>query len=496
MGPWSASPELKRRSRALAAMMAGAALLGVAVALIASPPAARHRVTVAHGRSLDVIPQGGAGHWATVTLAGCSTAADPQVAFPQETPFRRTGPGAVVFASAPSCTPGSGSSGSVLAVAPVDARDVPSRPLVGPPADRVLFPIEPVATAATTAGRFVTVGASAAGGRGPARAVVVEGRADQPPPAPRPMPAAPSPLASATAYLGDVAIASAPQSGARGVQLSIEHHYQSSLPPPVALGGPAGAKRALGVALDYRTDALATWWQDGWLYARERHANGPLGPLQRFAKAGPGVQLTTLISDDGRAIVAWLDPHGHSGELRLDISAPGMRLGSGRLLERLHWRSGALPPQGAVRLVRLSTESVLMAWTGTQDGHFVVRAAGIDLEGVRTASTVSRPGEDAVLRALATGPVGDALAAWSATPLRAGKPAAGMTGAAESIMTARGVPSSRGVPRFGPPERVARAAGQGGVALAIDPGSDRALACWRDPAGPIRCAVRHVAGAR
>lgn len=446
------------------------------------------------------------------TLAGCSGAQAPAVVFPQETPFRRTGAGAIVYAGAPSCP-----RRASLELAAIDPHDLAGRP--HPPLDssgRAIALGAPFAAAATTRGQIALIGAEPGGGPGigkdtgtgtrpqssrrsgnierppahskgaGAAAAISEGPADGPFTTSTALPGPVAPLGLATAYLGDVAVASQQPTPQEGLQIRMQRHFQAGFPAPVALGGAGGRQRALAVALDYRTDAMAVWWRDGWLYARERHANGPLGPLQRFAKAGPRVQLSLLISDDGRAIVAWVDPQAHSARLYLDVSAPGMQLGPGVLLERLRWPSGPPPPDGSVRLVRLSTESVLMAWTGTREGRFVVRAAGIDLLGVRTTSDVSVPGEDAVLDDLATGPLGDAVAVWSQrAPTRRGP-----GGAQTAIMAARGVPSSRGVARFGPPERVAATARPGGVAVAIDPASDAAVASWREASGAIRYAVR------
>jgi hypothetical protein len=420
-----------------------------------------------------------------MTLAHCSAPGAPRVVFPQKTPFRRTGQGAIVFAGAQSCR-----GGSSALIAPIGPGDVPERPRAPRTASGGAVTLTPpFAGAATTDGRIVLVGASPRRSRGRGSAMLSEGRAGGAFTAPRSLAGRSSPLGLATAYLGDVAIASERDDRSLGVEIRMQRWFAHGFGEATRLGGRSGARRALEVALDYRTDAIAVWWQDGWLWARERHVNGALGPLQRFARAGPKVQLSALCSDDGRAIVAWIDPSGGRAKLYIDVSAPFMRLGPGRLLERLRWRGGAtLPASGSVRLVRLSTESVLMAWTATQNGHFVVRAAGIDLQGPRTISTVSAPGEDATLLDLATGPRGDALAVWRGAPAGA----AARDGGRAALMAARGVPSSRGVPRFDAPQRLAPPGRYGDAGVALDPGSDRAVASWREQGGAIRWAVRSV----
>jgi hypothetical protein len=418
------------------------------------------------------------------TLLACSGPSAPQVVFPQTTPFRRTGQGAIVLAGARSCREGQG-----VLVAGIDSHDVPGAPrhprdFRGKPI--VLLPA--LSSAATTKGQIVLIGAPPSAPRG-ARALLSEGPAAGAFGTPQALFGEASTFGLATAYLGDVAVAST-AGGHSGVQVRLQRWFAAGFAAATDLGGtPARRRRALAVALDYRTDALAVWWQDGWLWARERRANGSLGPLQRFARASASVQLTVLISDDGRAIVAWIDPSRDGAELHLDISAPFMRLGSGTLLERLRWRAAAgSSAEPSVRLVRLSTESVLMAWTGTDAGHFVVRAAGIDLQGPRTTSTISSPSEDARLQALATGPRGDAVAVWSSaqakSAIRAGSPRA--------LVAARGVPSSRGVPRFDRPARIAPPGHYSAVGLAVDPSTDRALASWREDGGAIDWSVRTV----
>lgn len=347
----------------------------------------------------------------------------------------------------------------------------------------------PLESAATTQGQIVIVGSSQNRPRRGSSATLIEGPANGEFAAPEPLPGHSAPIGLATAYRGDVAIASEQPDSGSGVQLRMQAWSARRFAPASSLNGHSGPRKALAVALDYRTDALAVWWQDGWLWARERRVNGALGPLQRFARTGPDVQLSTLISDDNRAIVAWVDPSGDRANLYLDISAPSMRLGPGTLVERLRWRPGArLLSEGSVRLVRLSTESVLMAWTGTDAGHFVVRAAGIDLQGLRTTSTISSAGEDAQLEALATGPRGDALALWSGHP----QSPAGRTDGRRTLMSSRGVPSSRGLPRFDVPEQVAPAGSYGYASAAIDPDSDRAVAGWRAANGTIFWATRSV----
>ncbi len=70
----------------------------------------------------------------------------------------------------------------------------------------------------------------------------------------------------------------------------------------------------------------------------------------------------------------------------------------------------------SVGLVRLSNESVNVAWTGLDHlGHYVVRSAPVGLDGVHHSTTLSDPRVDSVLGALVPGPRADALALWRST---------------------------------------------------------------------------------
>jgi len=128
----------------------------------------------------------------------------------------------------------------------------------------------------------------------------------------------------------------------------------------------------------------------------------------------------------------------------------------------------------------------MMAWTGAEAGHLVVRAAAIDLHGVRPPSTISSPGRDALLADLAPGPDGEALALWTepqTTPI-------GLDLGRQAIFAARGFDAYPGPPAFAVGEQVAPAGPNSDPTIAIDPDSDRAIAVWRGGAGAIAYAVR------
>lgn len=482
------APWTTRRKWTIAATLASTvAIAGGIVAATASRPGSRV------GRAASGLPSGDVHvRWsAPETLSACSGPGSPRVLFPQETPFRRTGEGAVVFMGRPGCRLGEGA--TLAAIGPDDRPRTPHAPMTSE--GRPIATSAPLAATATTKGQVVLAGAAPFAVH-PATLRVTEGTASGPFTAPVGWPRAQGPIAAASAYLGDVALAACPATSEGGVPFRLQRHFQDALHEPVASSGGRPSSRPcrfLSLALDYRSDAMAVWWHDGWLYAQERHEDGRLGPLQRFARASAKVQLATLISDDDRAIVAWVDPSEHSASLHLDVSRPGMLLGRGEVIERLRWGRGRPPAEGWVRLVRLSTEGVLMAWTGTESRHLAVRRADVTLRGLRGIETLSGRGEAAVLEDLATGPRGDALALWTAsrsdlafahTPSRTDRPRAGR---ATRLMACWMIPHSRRVAVRPRAQAIARNASTAGGA--IDPGTGTAVIAWRGPNGAIRYAL-------
>jgi hypothetical protein len=164
-----------------------------------------------------------------------------------------------------------------------------------------------------------------------------------------------------------------------------------------------------------------------------------------------------------------------STSIRLSISAAGVRFGRSRVVESFQDPSGEAPASGSLRLLRLSTENVVMAWSGLSSGNYVVYAAPVSLtDGVFNPTIVSRPDQESMLSDLVGGPHGEALALWSSSPASA-------EGVADlhdhQILAAMGRYASQGM-IFDPVESVASAGPNGPVVAAIDPGDGRALAAW------------------
>jgi hypothetical protein len=404
------------------------------------------------------------------------------VVFPSEGPSQATGPGAILWSAAGDCPGGEGAR-----VARIGAGGVPSAATIPrTTSGRLLAPPGPLAIAGGPHGQVVIAGASPAG---PAGDLLVEGTAAGPFSALTDSGSPSGPPVLASAYLGDVALAAPVVAGhgAERLRVRVQRHYSRGFGPAITFGaGAGGPVRALTLALDYRSDALAVWAQQGAIYARELPASGVGHPIERLAPAGADVRIAALLSDDNRAIVAWSEQREGQTSVYLDRSSAGVRFGAPRLLERFGDPDGLPSPDGSPTLVRLSSESVMMAWAGSAGGHWVVRTAAVDDHGLRLVDTIATPGADALLEDLAPGPDGDALVAWTEPQqAKGGRPDL----ADRAIFAARGIEAYPGRTIFGEPEQVAPPGPNGGVSVALDPDSDRAVAAWLGAGATIEYAI-------
>jgi hypothetical protein len=346
-----------------------------------------------------------------------------------------------------------------------------------------------------------------------------------------------TPVAAASGYLGDVAVVSAEMvsrratvsrkttpprarvrartraagsakdtphsaprpvaSGAHGagwaLDLRVQRHYSSAPRTPLVL--PVGNARpwAVAVAIDFRSDVLLVWASRGAIYAREVTQAGRAEPVRRLSAVAGVPELRALYSDDGRAIVAWREQRAvasaaQSTSIAVSISDPALRFAAPRTVERFVDLRGLVPPLGSLRLARLSSEAVMMAWTGVHAGRYVVRASPVSLRrGVwapvvisgqpsSTLSTASgsRPVQ-ALLADLVPGPDAEAIALWTAAP-RARNGA--LDPNRRTIAAAWGHYGGHGEARFAAPEAVSAPGPNGTPAAAFDPQNDMALAAW------------------
>jgi hypothetical protein len=510
-----------------------------------------------------VAPTAAARWSAPARPAGCSAALSaapaPSVVFPSADPIMRSGPGALLWTAPRGCA--AGSSGAMAGEAFGATLATDDLPGGGRALAANAGGLAEVATAAGTAlGQVVAVGSAqgtattgggtkatpTAAGRGtPASqaadtvstgadtGVLAEGTTAGAFGAAQPLGGPAAPVAASSAYLGDVAITSPVRTRTGwAIAVRVQRHYSQS--PGRARLVPVGANpvEAVGATMDYRADVLLVWASGGMVYARELSATGGLGPLRRLGSltaGSPDLELRALVSDDGHAIVAWrsqsVAPGGApSTTIQLSISGSGLAFGAPRVLERFRDLGGFVPPAGSLRLLRLSSEAVMIAWTGVDAGRYVVRASpvslrrgawapvvisGLGLGGGQTGtnqpaaaggqtSTNGAPASDAgqdasragragsisgnaVLADLAAGPSAEAFAVWRTAPSSTDGGRAGPDPRHWAIRAARGHYAGQGEVSFA--ELVAAPGPNGPPAVAVDPQSGQALAAWATLAG-------------
>lgn len=316
----------------------------------------------------------------------------------------------------------------------------------------------------------------------------------------RPLGGPATPVAASSAYLGDAVLASPVRARQGGWELAVrvQRHYSSALGSPRMVPVGPGPPTAVAAAMDYRADTLLVWADYGGVYAREIAQSGALEPVRRLGTIGvgpPDPEVRALLSDDGHAIVAWRSqtaaPRFGARPPRTTIELSFFETGTGAppssqgplQVERFRDPPGFPPPAGSLRLIRLSSEAVMMAWTGIDAGRYVVRASPVSLRRGAWAPVVisgaaSTRGEDAVLTDLVPGPRAEALALWSAAPrLPGGGP--GRAGSDPwALLAARGHYAGHGEVAFEAPETIAPPGPNGSPAAAFDPQTGQALAAW------------------
>lgn len=418
---------------------------------------------------------GGAGAWSSPSvLGGCALSPGPRVAFPSQGPAAPTGPGAIVWASAPSCDPASASSVS-LSVAALGARGratvVRTRSLGASAATGLTSVGGPLGRVVVSAG-LLGAGFARLSGRG----AVLQGRATAPFGSPTPLVARDMPPALTRAYLGDVAIATV--TPGQAIAVRVQRYFQHSFASPKLIPIPAGRVTALTATMDYRSDVLIAWQQNGAIYAHMLRASGRPERTQRVGASAPDPQLRALVSDNDHGMVAWsTDDVANGSQSRtrdyVALSDAGVRFTRPRLLASFAdpARVGLRP--GSLALVRLSTENVLLAWTDAEHGHYVVRAAPAVFAAARGGALVSDPRGQGVLADLAPGPSREAVVLWSAAP-----GGGAFDPSRAELWAARAVIAPHSRPAVSARERIAPAGPTVDASVAVDPANDRAVAAW------------------
>lgn len=425
--------------RLAGALLAGAALFGLLAALASGPESRTERWSAAQ------------------TLDACRSSQAPGIAFPSVSPTDRTGDGALVWADAGACAGAPG-----LRAAMIDAGDrfAPAQQLGDAGRDPHTRTLE---LTGAEGGRLLLAAGSSL------RELDAQGQRAL-------APGSAGPVALATAYRGQTVSLYARAPGGELVlrrgplpaaEADDEVERVALIPHPPA---------AVATALDYRNEAFAAWAQSGGVYARAlRAADSPPGPAQRLGSAGANPALVALVSDDGRAIVAWMTHEGARTRIYAVVSQPGISFGPPTLLESYGDPGGVAPPAGSLRLIRLSSGRVVIAWPGVEHDRYAVRLAHVSVAGVQPPLTLSRPGAGALLEDLVAGPRGDWLALWAQ---------------GHTLYASAGGLTPAGLPLHAPPEAVARDVADGSARAAFDPDSDRAIAVWRTTTGALATSSR------
>jgi hypothetical protein len=237
---------------------------------------------------------------------------------------------------------------------------------------------------------------------------------------------------------------------------------------------------ALTVTMDYRSDVLLSWQQNGAVYARMLHATGRLDPAQRLGPSQPYPQLQALVSDNDHGFAAWSTTAASNGSvpvtrIYLDHSGVGVRFGAPQLLASFAdpERLGRSP--GSLELVRLSSENVMLAWTAAERGHYVVRAAPAVYAVSGPTIRLSDPYRQAVLAGLAPGPAREAVALWKDAP----RPSEiGLHSGHTELWAARVFIGHHDRIGADAPEMILPAGREVAPAVAVDPAGDRAVVAW------------------
>jgi hypothetical protein len=312
-------------------------------------------------------------------------------------------------------------------------------------------------------------------GRPPATALL-QGRAGRPLRVAAPLSGAGRLVSLAHAYLGDAAFATL-QPGV-AIEVRVERYFRTMFERPLRIAiGPAPVS-ALAATMDYRSDVLVAWQQNGAIYAHMLRASGRPEPTQRVGASAPNPQLQALVSDNDHAMIAWSSGGGQAAtaartSVRIAFSGAGVRFAASRGVASFEDRRGAGHAPGSLALVRLSSENVMLAWTAVEHGRYVVRAVPAVFAGTQPATRLSAPAAQSVLAGLAPGPAGEAVALWRGTP-----PGAAFDPGRSELWAARTFIESHGRVGLRAPEMVAPAGALASPSVAVDPASDRALAAW------------------
>jgi hypothetical protein len=253
----------------------------------------------------------------------------------------------------------------------------------------------------------------------------------------------------------------------------------------------ASTARGATVAVGPKGDLLVVWEDEHEIFARHLGITGHAGEVHHI---GDGVQsqLQAAIDDSSRLEVAWKTQRVSEGEsntpaiVRFATAAPGRGFGPQRTVETVGASgTGRYVAAPGVRLIAKANGHTLLAWTGFDGSHFVVRESEVVSGHRGTPQTLSPAGVDAVLADAATGANGAAIVAW-----RSGVQGADpVPGATETVLASH---RDAGATAFGGPEQVSETGEDVPTApfAALDPASGRSFVAYAPLTGGVKASAR------
>jgi hypothetical protein len=214
---------------------------------------------------------------------------------------------------------------------------------------------------------------------------------------------------------GDVAVVTGDAARVRTVYVRRAGTTSFRVALRIAVGNRA---RGATIALGPKGDVLVLWEDNHEIFARHL---GPTGNAGAVHHIGDGVQsqLQAAIDDTGRLEAAWETQRVNEGEsnspaiVRFATAAPGHGFGPQRTVETVGASGvGRYVSAPGVRLVAEGDGHSLLAWTGFDGSHFVVRASEVVGGHRGTPQTLSPAGVDAVLGDAGARADGAAIVAW------------------------------------------------------------------------------------
>ena len=168
---------------------------------------------------------------------------------------------------------------------------------------------------------------------------------------------------------------------------------------------------------------MAVWTQASTLYARIRTAGGTVRPRQLVGPAIRGQHLapSAVLSLHRAQLVGWLaqavgEGDGSAGTARVAQARDGGTFTTIALGTIPALGAGAYVSEAGVRVGYGSQGRAVVAWTGYEGGHFLVRQAGIrgaannPSQSLTGVATLSQAGTDTVLSDLVVDPSGPTYA--------------------------------------------------------------------------------------